>query len=65
MGAGRATKQASLPQLVVPHRRQVTWESAQYQAWMFLSITDPANGFPIGFVLGNVPREEGTSSILI
>lgn len=32
---------------------------------MFLSITDPANAFPVGFTLGNVPREEGTSFILI
>lgn len=65
VGVCRATKQGPLPQLVVPQGRWVTWESAQDQVRMFLSITDPADVFPTGFTLGIVPREEGTSFILI
>lgn len=55
---GRATRQTPLPQSVVPQRRGVTWESAQDRVWMFLSIADSANVSPIGFTLGNVPRED-------
>ena len=58
-GAQPQSSLLCLPGLVLPQGRWVTWESAQDQVWMCLSITAPANVFSHWFHTWKCPKRRG------